>query len=140
MLGVEKVKEIMRTEKINISQLAKKIGISPQHLSNILGGSRGLSTETLKALAQALNVDVVDILDDSSNGESRSAISIEKGEGFVIEKTSRFRIVLPPNSESSELIRQLITESEELNDKIQKLLVSADRETKEKILSILENR
>ncbi len=127
----------METEGINTSQLAKKIGISPQHLSNILNGARSLSIETLKALAQSLGVDVAEIIDDSYNGES-SKITVGKDGEFIVEKMSRLRITLPANEESSRLIKELITENEELGNRIQKLLVGAKKETKEKILKLLE--
>jgi len=136
MLNVEKVKEIMRTQKVNTSQLARKIGISPQHLSNILGESRGLSTETLKALAIALETEVANILDDTLT--NTPIISLQEDGGIVVEKTSRLRITLPANGESYEFVKQLVAENEELDNKIQELLLKADKEAKEKILNILE--
>jgi len=136
MLNTEKVKEIMRAQKLNTSQLAKKIGISPQHLSNILGGTRGISTESLKALAMALETDIADILGDSLTNESE--FSIHEDGRIIVEKINRTRVTLPSNEQSYRFVKQLVTDNEELDNKILKLLSEVNTEMKEKILKILE--
>jgi transcriptional regulator with XRE-family HTH domain len=64
-MDVTKVKDILVEKGWSQTYLAKKSGISRQHLSNLLAGKhRRVSNPTIKKIADALGVEPKDIMED----------------------------------------------------------------------------
>jgi transcriptional regulator with XRE-family HTH domain len=137
MLNLEKLKKIRESKGMTQTELAKKIGITPSHLSNVEKGGRGLSTETLSALVQVLEINIDDIW-DSSDDTSPPQIHFRKG-GIIVEKT---RYILPPTQESYRIVADQIGNRPEVNKLSEictliELFSKADEMTKAEVFDML---
>ncbi len=56
--GISPVRAWREHKQIKMSELAKKVGISPAYLSQIENGKRNPTVDTLKAIAKELNIDI----------------------------------------------------------------------------------
>ena len=57
-----KLAEVMFKNRITVTELAEKAGVSRQHLSTVKNGHAEASMKTWKAIAEALNVEVKEII------------------------------------------------------------------------------
>lgn len=62
-----KIKHLLLEQGLSQSDLANKIGVHRQVLTNWLNGTRNPKIENLKKIAKALNISVEDLLDDNKN-------------------------------------------------------------------------
>ncbi len=63
-----KVKHLLLELDMTQTELAEKIGVHKQVIANWLNGSRTPKTDNLKKLAGALNVPVVELLEEDGGG------------------------------------------------------------------------
>jgi len=117
--------------------LAKKIGIAPSHMSHIENGVRGMSTGTLRAILQALEIEIWDVWDTSD--KSTPPIALQTKNSIILEKTTK--VFLPATADNYKMIvSQIIGENNEedfqLIDILTKLSRASDK-TRDKIQKIL---
>ena len=62
-----KIKHLLLEQGLSQSDLAKKIGVHRQVLTNWLSGTRNPKIENLEKIAKALNISVEDLLNDNKN-------------------------------------------------------------------------
>jgi transcriptional regulator with XRE-family HTH domain len=120
------------------TDLAKKVGVTPSHYSNIESGKRGFSTETLSAILQVLGIKIEDIW-DTRDSEDIPVLPTQNN-GIVIEKT---KMVLPPTADTYKLIIEQITGKPEIDPNLTLLIekwLSASKEKKELVMNILNNQ
>jgi toxin-antitoxin system, antitoxin component, xre family len=56
-----RIKEILQEKKMTVSVLADTIGITRANMSNIVNGKTNPKMETLKKIADALNVNLIEL-------------------------------------------------------------------------------
>lgn len=61
-----RIKEVCKEKGITVSQLAEKMGIKQESLSRAINGNPTL--ETLERIANALEVDIIELFTSSSGG------------------------------------------------------------------------
>jgi transcriptional regulator with XRE-family HTH domain len=134
LLNFKKLKEIRERSGLSQTDLAKKIGVTPSHFSNIEKGKRGISTETLSAVLQVLGVKIEDVWD---NGSGDIPILPTQNNGVVIERT---KIILPPTEDTYRLVGEQITGKRDIDPNLATLIekwCSAANEKKDKIMEML---
>lgn len=62
----KRIKEIRKERRMSQSDLADKVGVGTSQISMIEAGKRTTSVERLMDIANALNVDIVELYDDDS--------------------------------------------------------------------------
>lgn len=58
-----RIVEILREKDLSNTELAKKMGVSPQYISEVVNGHRNITLDTINKFAAALNVPVVALFD-----------------------------------------------------------------------------
>jgi len=79
------VKQLMKIQGLNNVELAKKIGVSKQYISQILSGKQDVRVSTLTKLANALDVSIARLLNSETNLVVQSSKAITKKVIFQIE-------------------------------------------------------
>jgi transcriptional regulator with XRE-family HTH domain len=64
-----RVKEILAQRGITLKEISNKAGISASNLSNYLNGNISPTLDTLKKIASALNLDVVELFKEKEDVE-----------------------------------------------------------------------
>lgn len=59
---VTKLSEVMFKKQISVTNLAKEVGVTRQHLSSIKNGNAEASVKTWKQIAEALKVEINEII------------------------------------------------------------------------------
>lgn len=60
-----RIERLRKAQKITATQLAQRLGVTPQSLYNYEAGLRAITASTLLLLAEALRVEVAELLSDS---------------------------------------------------------------------------
>jgi transcriptional regulator with XRE-family HTH domain len=63
-----RIKEVLKEQKITALSLADKIGIAQPSMSNIVNGKVAPSLDTLKKIADALEVPITELFEKPSSG------------------------------------------------------------------------
>lgn len=63
-INMLRIKEILKTKNITVSQLAEKLGIEQSNLSNIINEKRGTSLPMLENIASILDVPMASLFYD----------------------------------------------------------------------------
>ncbi|MDR1629413.1 MAG: helix-turn-helix domain-containing protein [Oscillospiraceae bacterium] len=138
MLDLEKLSVIRKKAGLTQTDLAKKVGITPSHYSNIESGRRGFSAETLSAILQVLGIKIGDIWDTRDSEDIPVLPTMNNG--IVIEKT---KMILPPTTDTYKLVIEQITGKSEIDPNLVLLIerwFSASKEKKDLIMNILNNQ
>lgn len=67
----EAIKRLAKERGVSIEKLAEKIGVSQSYLSRILSGHRSMKMEHIDAIARALSVEPVQLIDATQQGVSQ---------------------------------------------------------------------
>jgi transcriptional regulator with XRE-family HTH domain len=138
LLDLEKLSVIRKKAGLTQTDLAKKVGITPSHYSNIESGRRGFSAETLSAILQVLGIKIGDIWDTRDSEDIPVLPTMNNG--IVIEKT---KMILPPTTDTYKLVIEQITGKSEIDPNLVLLIerwFSASKEKKDLIMNILNNQ
>ena len=82
MIG-SRIRELRKDRKINLVDMAEKVGLSPSYLSQIERGLINPSLASLRKVARELNVPIYEFLKD------------EDEKGILIKKDKRIKLELP---------------------------------------------
>lgn len=63
-----RIKEILKEKGMQVGRLAELINLSPQNLSKLINGKTKPSIETYEKIANALNIEFVDLFNDKNSG------------------------------------------------------------------------
>ena len=63
-----RIREILESKEVKVSSLAETVGITRANMSNIVNGKSTPSLETLEKIANALEVDITELVTPSSSG------------------------------------------------------------------------
>lgn len=74
----QKIKTIRKTNKLTQVELSKKANISRSYLADIENDRYNASLDTLKSIANALNVKISDLVDESKVNDSKSSKNKEQ--------------------------------------------------------------
>jgi transcriptional regulator with XRE-family HTH domain len=137
MLNVKRLKEIRENLGLSQTDLAKKIGVTPSHYSNIENAKRGFSTSTMKQILKVLGIKIEDVWEGSGDNGPLPVYQAQ-GDAIVIEKT---RYILPNNRDTYRLIAEQITERAGIDPAIEMVLRQWNdipKEAQDRIFRILE--
>jgi len=81
----EKIKQLMKNEGLNSVELAHRVGVSKQYISQILTSNQDLRLSTMSKLANALNTTVSALLDETEKPANKSSKTMTKKVIFQIE-------------------------------------------------------
>ena len=73
LLG-RRIKELRKLRKLSQEELSEQVNIDPKHLSRIEVGRGFPSLDTLKRLADVLNVDIKDLFEFSHKAQSQKEL------------------------------------------------------------------
>ncbi|MGG7160203.1 hypothetical protein BH721_01505 [Clostridium baratii] len=74
----QKIKTIRKTNKLTQVELSKKANISRSYLADIENDRYNASLDTLKSIANALNVKISDLVEESKVNDSKSSKNKEQ--------------------------------------------------------------
>lgn len=89
-----RIRELRQARGWVMIDLAKKIGISVAHISDLERGKRGLSYEWMVKIARALDCKPADLLTDSHTSEPLSTAEIELLRRFRLSHESQHPLIL----------------------------------------------
>jgi len=91
------LQRILREKKLSQVELAQKVGLSYQTINAIIKGRKGLTSDTLSKLAEALEVEESELIAIPKQAPERVELSKEQWEK-LIQQTSNVSCV-PPDVE-----------------------------------------
>ena len=59
-----RVKEILKERKMSVKSLAEGLGKTPQYMSNVINGDKGVSVNSLEEIAKFLDVPISSLFAD----------------------------------------------------------------------------
>lgn len=59
-----RVKEILKDRKMSVKSLAEGLGKTPQYMSNVINGDKGVSVNSLEEIAKFLDVPISSLFAD----------------------------------------------------------------------------
>ncbi|MBI4240205.1 MAG: helix-turn-helix transcriptional regulator [Candidatus Rokubacteria bacterium] len=89
-----RIKALRKQQGWSQEQLAERVGISTQYVSNIERGKENPTLDLLLRLAEALRVAPVDIFDFEAEGLDRKGIQTEVRKVIETQDVERLRIAL----------------------------------------------
>ena len=119
MSGINRIRELRKTHKMNQIDLAKKMNVSSQVISNWERGYTELPSNDLKKLSEIFNVSADYLLGRENNKVSTNAMDIEYKEFESFFSDPNNRIHFREMAESPEEMREKLWEYWDLLKKAQ---------------------
>ena len=108
----DKIMYLRRKADLTQEKLAEKIGVSSKTLQHWEAGKYTPKTESIRNIAQALNVPVSELLDDSSvpsaDYQLLQSSSQPAPENALVYEWEGHRVALPNTPETRELFREIV--------------------------------
>ncbi len=84
----EKIKKLRKEKGLTQKELAKRLGVTQQMIASYENGVRYPKMETIKKIADALNVDMFELIFDKNGAPAYSLESIPNSDDYRIVKTN----------------------------------------------------
>ena len=91
----QKIKTIRKTNKLTQVELSKKANISRSYLADIENDRYNASLDTLKSIANALNVKISDLVEESKVNDSKSSKNKEQIDTIAAHLESKDKEITP---------------------------------------------
>ncbi|MCL7721468.1 helix-turn-helix domain-containing protein [Actinobacillus pleuropneumoniae] len=141
----EKIRRIRESKEWSQEQMAEKLNMSLNGYAKIERGETKLYLDKLEQIAQILDIDVVELI---QSGEKNICFQIESplgsvyqgvGESSLLIEIERLKLALSHSQESLVLNKRLLSEKEEL---FNKLIEQKDNEIDalKEVITLLKNK